>query len=170
MEHVYSSFSHMALFLVSQNVDICIYCLNPSCPPSLRRDAVPAVKAASVRMMVTCLVGCVTAFASLPIGATDAVNSSPDAADTACRAYPFVLSTAFILIFSPLLAKTARIATIFGEKSLQTRVLTDAMLSVAIVMLLLGNWAINFIWLGVDPMEAVEVPGASHTHTHTLTL
>ncbi len=107
--------------------------------------------------MVTCLVGCATAFASLPIGATDAVNSSPAAADTACRAYPFVLSTAFILIFSPLLAKTARIATIFGEKSLQTRVLTDAMLSVAIVMLLVGNWAINFIWLGVDPMEAVEV-------------
>ena len=125
---------------------------------TMHHRAAAAVKASSPLMMLLVLLGCFLAFASLPVGAVDAVTSSSQAADSACRAYPFIVSAAFILIFAPLLAKTSRIATIFGEKTLKVVVLTDTHLFALIGSLLAADLLINFVWLGVDPLAAVQIP------------
>jgi ABC-type branched-subunit amino acid transport system substrate-binding protein len=125
-----------------------------------RNIELPFVKASSPGLMMFVLIGHVLVFALLPVGAlTDTLNDVDSIAlKISCQAYQIMISAAFILVFVPLLAKTARIAAIFGGDTLKVQVISNATLYALIAGSLLIDLGINISWILIDSPSPLLAP------------
>jgi hypothetical protein len=122
------------------------------------RRAQPIVKASSPLFMAVILLGCALGFIALPLLSMDVENSSShDAASAACRAYPFVLSSGFVLIFAAMLSKSYRIFVIFTSQTINRVAITDMQVALRLAVLFAIDFLINVVWVGADPLTAVSV-------------
>ena len=84
---------------------------------------------------------------------TDEKNPSIDAVDSACMGFVWLYNMGFIITFSALFAKIARIKKIFFRKTIQRATITAKQVAIIIVILSLAMFTLNLVFQFVAPMR-----------------
>ncbi len=73
-----------------------------------------------------------------------------------CGATMWLSSTAFVISFAALFARTHRIFKIFNNPKLQNKVIKDQRLLLMLACFVIGNTVISTVWQAVDPLVVVS--------------
>jgi hypothetical protein len=96
----------------------------------------------------SCVGGLLAAFAVLAL-------ALPLSSQT-CAATMWLSSTAFVICFAALFARTHRIFKIFNNPKLQNKVINDQRLLLMLASFVIGNTVISAVWQAVDPLVVVS--------------
>jgi len=109
----------------------------------------PVVRASSLLFCHLVLLGTLIAYQSITMLSLQAKGSAD--MDATCAATPFLLQTAFALVFVSMFAKTYRLYRIFFQKVLSAQLkLTDGRLLVPVIGYIAFGLVVNIIWSAND--------------------
>lgn len=123
----------------------------------------PRIRAATFQFCVLIPFGCMVGYAAV------IVATALDKTDTTCSAFFWLTSVAWVLTFTPIIAKTWRVVKIFNTGSNLKKVLLPLLyLNAFIAFMLAIEMILLAVWQTTSPFRALYVQSSTNTFTDSV--